>query len=53
MRYVLDGGVLTEADIAALRLPPAELSAYEFLDSRAASERMTPVDAQIMLAALR
>ncbi|WP_225842128.1 NUDIX hydrolase [Streptomyces albus] len=53
VRYVLDGGVLTEADIAALRLPPAELSAYEFLDSRAASERMTPVDAQIMLAALR
>ncbi|MGY1440089.1 NUDIX hydrolase [Streptomyces reniochalinae] len=53
VRYVLDGGVLTEADIAALCLPPDELSGYEFLDSRAAAERMTPVDARIMLAALR
>lgn len=53
VRYILDGGVLTDADIAALRLPPDELSAHALLDSRAAAERMIPVDAQIMLAALR
>lgn len=53
VRYVLDGGTLTEPDIAALRLPADELHGYEFLDSRAAAERMIPVDAQIMLAALR
>ncbi|MFE6490714.1 NUDIX domain-containing protein [Streptomyces sp. NPDC057748] len=53
VRYVLDGGTLTEQDIAALRLPSDELHGYEFLDSRAAAERMIPVDAQSMLAALR
>ncbi|MGP8298128.1 NUDIX hydrolase [Streptomyces inhibens] len=53
IRYVLDGGTLTEKDIAAIRLPDHELRAFEFLDSRAAAERMIPVDAQIMLAALR
>ncbi|RNG37375.1 NUDIX hydrolase [Streptomyces botrytidirepellens] len=53
VQYVLDGGVLTAADIEALRLPPDELSAFAFLDSRAAAERMTPMDAQLMLAALR
>ncbi|WP_326742730.1 NUDIX hydrolase [Streptomyces sp. NBC_01768] len=53
VRYVLDGGTLTEQDIEALRLPADELHGYEFLDSRAAAERMIPVDAQLMLAALR
>ena len=53
VRYLLDGGVLTSADVAALRLPPDEIGTYEFLDSRAAAERMNPVDAQAMLAAVR
>lgn len=53
VRYVLDGGTLTPRDIARMRLPEDELSGYEFLDARAAAERMIPVDAQIMLAALR
>lgn len=53
VRYVLDGGVLTAADIEALRLPPDELSAFDVLDSQAAAEQMIPVDAQIMLAAWR
>ncbi|MFE7359161.1 NUDIX domain-containing protein [Streptomyces sp. NPDC057543] len=44
---------MTKPDIAALRLPADEQHGFEFLDSRAAAERMIPVDAQIMLAALR
>lgn len=53
VRYVMDGGTLTPRDIARMRLPQDELSGYEFLDSRGAAERMIPVDAQILLAALR
>lgn len=52
VRYVFDGGTLTEQDITALRLPADELSAHEFLGSRAAAERMTPVDGRIIQAAL-
>ncbi|MFD7919653.1 NUDIX domain-containing protein [Streptomyces sp. NPDC059740] len=53
VRYVLDGGTLTEEEIAALRVPADELLGFEFVDSTRAHERMIPVDAQIMLAALR
>lgn len=49
----MDGGTLTPRDIARMRLPQDKLSGYEFLDARAAAERMIPVDAQILLAALR
>ena len=30
---MFDGGVLTAADIAAIRLPPDELSEFAFVDS--------------------
>ncbi|UYB39199.1 NUDIX hydrolase [Streptomyces sp. Je 1-4] len=53
VRYVFDGGTLTGRDNEALRLPDDELAGFEFLDSRAAADRMIPVDAQITLAALR
>ncbi|MDJ1132067.1 NUDIX hydrolase [Streptomyces iconiensis] len=53
VRYVLDGGVLTAADIASLRLPADELSGYRLIDPHAASELMTPVDARIVVAAVR
>lgn len=30
--FVFDGGVLTDDDVAAIRLPPDELSGYRFVD---------------------
>ncbi|MFF9481585.1 NUDIX domain-containing protein [Streptomyces sp. NPDC014733] len=53
VRYVYDGGVLTAPDIAALRLPADELADFAFLDADDAAERMIPVDAEIVRAALR
>ncbi|MER5549762.1 NUDIX domain-containing protein [Streptomyces sp. NPDC002589] len=53
VRYILDGGTLTEEEIAALHLPANELLGFEFVDSTRTEERMIPVDGQIVLAALR
>ncbi|WP_411140911.1 NUDIX hydrolase [Streptomyces sp. x-80] len=53
VRYILDGGTLTQQEIATLRAPADELLGFEFVDSTQARERMIPVDGQIMLAALR
>ncbi|MDT0323050.1 NUDIX hydrolase [Streptomyces millisiae] len=52
-RYVFDGGVLTDQDIDAIRLPKGELSEYAFFDSATAASLMLPTDARVMLAALR
>ncbi|MFE1405450.1 NUDIX domain-containing protein [Streptomyces sp. NPDC058770] len=53
VRYILDGGTLTQQEIATLRVPADELLGFEFVDSTQARERMIPVDEQILLAALR
>jgi 8-oxo-dGTP pyrophosphatase MutT (NUDIX family) len=53
VRFVFDGGTLTPGQIEAIRLPQGELSAYAFLETRDALQRLRPVDGQIMLAAYR
>jgi 8-oxo-dGTP diphosphatase len=40
--FVFDGGVLTEPDIAAIRLQPEELDSYEFLPPAEALDRLIP-----------
>lgn len=40
--FVFDGGVLTESDIAAIRLQPEELDSYEFLPPPQALDRLIP-----------
>jgi 8-oxo-dGTP pyrophosphatase MutT (NUDIX family) len=40
--FVFDGGVLTEPDIAAIRLQPEELDSYEFLPPADALDRLIP-----------
>ncbi|WP_326812381.1 NUDIX hydrolase [Streptomyces scopuliridis] len=53
VRYILDGGTLTDGEIAAVSTPAGELTGFEFVDSTQVEQRMIPVDAQILLAALR
>lgn len=53
VRFVFDGGTLTPDHVEAIRLPREELSAYAFLETREALQRLRPVDGQIMLAAYR
>jgi 8-oxo-dGTP pyrophosphatase MutT (NUDIX family) len=40
--FVFDGGVLTEPEIAAIRLQPEELDSYEFLPPAEALHRLIP-----------
>jgi 8-oxo-dGTP pyrophosphatase MutT (NUDIX family) len=40
--FVFDGGVLTDPDIAAIRLQPEELDSYEFLPPAEALDRLIP-----------
>lgn len=40
--FVFDGGVLTEPDIAAIRLQPEELDSYVFLPPAEALDRLIP-----------
>ncbi|MEU0843938.1 NUDIX domain-containing protein [Streptomyces sp. NPDC005962] len=53
IRYILDGGTLTHEEIAAVRTPAEELTGFEFVDFTQVEQRMIPVDARILLAALR
>ncbi|MFC9654141.1 MULTISPECIES: NUDIX domain-containing protein [unclassified Streptomyces] len=53
VRYILDGGTLTEEEIKSLRTPASELVGFALVESTQVEQRMTPVDAQILLAALR
>ncbi|MEV6726612.1 NUDIX hydrolase [Streptomyces xanthochromogenes] len=53
IRYVFDGGTLTPEQVEAIRLPRDELSAFAFIETRDAVQRMRPVDGKIMLAAHR
>ncbi|MFK0292544.1 NUDIX hydrolase [Streptomyces sp. NPDC090442] len=53
IRYILDGGTLSEEVIASLRVPEDELAGFEFVDSTQVEHRMIPVDARIALVALR
>ena len=40
--FVFDGGVLTTAEIAEIRLQPTELDSYEFLPPARALDRLVP-----------
>lgn len=40
LQFIFDGGVLTAADIAAIRLPAAELASYHFCTLPEAQERL-------------
>jgi ADP-ribose pyrophosphatase YjhB (NUDIX family) len=51
--FIFDGGVLTGADTAAIRLQPDELDSYVFLDPAAALDRLIPRLARRVGAALR
>ncbi|MEU0935994.1 NUDIX hydrolase [Embleya sp. NPDC005971] len=42
MRWIFDAGVLTPELIGALRLPPAELSGYEFVSADQVPDYMPP-----------
>ncbi|WP_424639953.1 NUDIX domain-containing protein [Embleya sp. AB8] len=42
MRWIFDGGVLTPERIGTLRLPPDELSAFEFVSPDQVSDYMPP-----------
>jgi 8-oxo-dGTP diphosphatase len=51
--FVFDGGTLTAADIAAIRLQPEELDSYEFLPPPEALDRLIPRLRRRVDAALR
>jgi 8-oxo-dGTP diphosphatase len=51
--FVFDGGVLTDADIAAIRLQPEELDSYVFLEPAEALDRLIPRLQRRVAAALR
>ncbi|MFI7382804.1 NUDIX domain-containing protein [Streptomyces sp. NPDC049813] len=53
IQFVFDGGTLAPAQVAAVRLPRDELSAYAFLDTQEAGQRLRPADGRLMLAAYR
>lgn len=53
VRYILDGGTLTEEEITSLRTPTSELVGFALVEATQVEQRMIPVDAQILLAALR
>jgi 8-oxo-dGTP diphosphatase len=53
VNFIFDGGVLTTAEIAALRLRDDELRAYEFIDHHAAEERLRPYVYRRVTAALQ
>ncbi|MFE8018038.1 NUDIX domain-containing protein [Streptomyces antibioticus] len=53
IRFVFDGGTLVPGRVEAIRLPREELSAYAFLETREAVQRLRPMDGKIMLAAYR
>ncbi|HEX2035900.1 MAG TPA: NUDIX hydrolase [Chloroflexota bacterium] len=42
LHFLFDGGVLTEAQVAQLRLPAGELGAWEFVEEGAARRRVGP-----------
>lgn len=43
--YVFDGGVMSEQDIARIRVPADELAGYEFLELDQAAARLADLDA--------
>jgi 8-oxo-dGTP pyrophosphatase MutT (NUDIX family) len=43
LRFVFDGGVLRPEQVAAIRLPPDELSAFRFVDPADLDEYVIPV----------
>jgi 8-oxo-dGTP diphosphatase len=51
--FVFDGGTLTDADIADIRLQPEELDSYVFLPPAEAIDRLIPRLARRVQAALR
>lgn len=51
--FVFDGGVLTQPDIAAIRLQPEELDSYVLLPPDEAVERLIPRLARRVTAALQ
>lgn len=51
LMFVFDGGVLSEADIAAIHLPANELSEFDFFRQDALPEAMTkPLKARVLAA---
>ncbi len=52
LMLVYDGGVLSEADIAAIALPPEELAAYAFVGEAELGEYLTPLLARRVAASL-
>lgn len=51
--FVFDGGTLSQADIAGIRLQPEELDSYEFLNPPDALDRLIPRLRRRVDAALR
>jgi 8-oxo-dGTP pyrophosphatase MutT (NUDIX family) len=52
MRWIFDAGTLTPEQISTLRLPPDELSAYEFVPAGSVPDYMPPRRARRMESAL-